>query len=131
MKTITLPSKECTVVQTEKNVSYLDPLYFWYNSIIKTDFHCHGIQVVWQSYNSLLNSITHFSLFELQKRSYKFSEMLKLLLRNISITCSVPPPPVLSQSSDTLTIVQGSDAFQWKSTTLSLHASNKNQLLCM
>lgn len=36
-------------------------------------------------------------------------------------TWRVPPPPVLSQSSDTLTIVQGSDAFQWKSTTLSLN----------
>ncbi|KAH0866989.1 hypothetical protein HID58_074011 [Brassica napus] len=35
-------------------------------------------------------------------------------------TCNVPPPPVVSQSSDTLTIVQGSAAFQWKSTTLSL-----------
>lgn len=39
------------------------------------------------------------------------------------VTCSVPPPPVLSPSSETLTIVHGSDAFQWKSTTLSL---NKN-----
>lgn len=28
------------------------------------------------------------------------------------LTCNVPPPPVLPQSSDTLTIVHGSDAFQ-------------------
>lgn len=40
--------------------------------------------------------------------------------RKLLITCSVPPPPVFSPSSDTLTIVQGSAAFQWKSTTLSL-----------
>lgn len=30
---------------------------------------------------------------------------------------------MVSQSSDTLTIVHGSNAFQWKSTTLSLHES--------
>jgi len=36
-------------------------------------------------------------------------------------TCRVPPPAVLSQSSDTLTMVHGSSVFQLKSTTLSLH----------
>lgn len=43
-----------------------------------------------------------------------------------AFTCKVPPPPVLPQSSETLTMVHGSDAFQWKSTTLSLHARQQN-----
>jgi len=37
----------------------------------------------------------------------------------------VPPPPLLSQSSETLTIVHGSHALQWKSTTLSLNAQTR------
>ena len=46
-------------------------------------------------------------------------------MRTKNFTCSVPPPPEISQSSDTLTIVQGSAAFQWKSTTLSLDAQQR------
>jgi hypothetical protein len=52
----------------------------------------------------------------------------KRLPRKEIITCNVPPPPVVSQSSDTLTNVQGSDAFQWKSTTLSLNEQNEANL---
>lgn len=73
----------------------------------------------------------YFLLLYYHTKNYKFLNILMLQSRNMLITCSVPPPPVLSQSSDTLTIVHGSDAFQWKSTTLSLHSFNRSQQLSM
>ena len=56
-------------------------------------------------------------------QSYSF---VSKIAREIVATCSVPPPPVLSPSSETLTIVHGSHEFQWKSTTLSLHKLKKD-----
>lgn len=92
-----------------KIISYLGSTFYFY---IQVDYYSSKTLSLW--YFSLLN------YWRIKNAHSKWQDTRVNIY--ILITCSVPPPPVLSQSSDTLTIVHGSDAFQWKSTTLSLHA---------
>lgn len=64
-------------------------------------------------YRSLFFTMSYVSKYDETRETFAF-------------TCKVPPPPVFPQSSETLTMVHGSHAFQWKSTTLSLHARQQN-----
>lgn len=81
-------------------------------------------------YNLLLRSvqqICHTPYLERPQKIHNFtldqnkSSQQKIVpIGQHSNTCKVPPPPEDSPSSDTLATVHGSEAFQWKSTTLSL-----------
>jgi len=83
-------------------------------------------QPIWSCHRqvALLPKVEIFNYIKYDTNSHFLWSILRKL-KSVSHTCNVPPPPVLSQSSETLTIVQGSYAFQWKSTTLSLHIITK------
>lgn len=70
-------------------------------------------------------SFWHFS-YSNHNRAISFMLQSYTRLRK-NRTCNVPPPPVVSQSSDTLTMVQGSNEFQWKSTILSLYKGKQEE----
>lgn len=88
-------------------------------------------KLIWPSYTEVCLPQMVFLVIWIRKIISILNYMMEIFF---SHTCNVPPPPVLSQSSETLTIVHGSYAFQWKSTTLSLHSSTNfikfNKKIC-
>lgn len=78
------------------------------------------------AYINLHNHTAYLNCFDFQgKEKHCITDEEHFTWETSKYTCNVPPPPVVSQSSDTLTTVHGSDAFQWKSTTLSLYQNQK------